>query len=170
MTLTLTLTATIYSGQHGQVRGGTKCFQIERGVKQGDILSPILFNAGLELAMRRWKARLTSQGIDVGSGILLQDVRYADDLMIYADSLQDLIFMLELFFEELRRIGLEINSKKCRILTTAFDVNVPHYIDVAGEFLPVVSDCKKHRYLGRMLAGNPFQRSAVEFSHRCQCA
>ena len=50
----------LYSGQYGQV--GDYLFDICRGVRQGDILSPILFNAGLEQALREWKSTLTSEG------------------------------------------------------------------------------------------------------------
>ena len=45
------------TGQHGSVNGSRK-FQILRGVKQGHILSPLLFNAGLEEAVRSWRNRL----------------------------------------------------------------------------------------------------------------
>ena len=50
----LSLIATLYDGQVGSL-GQQGQFDIKRGVKQGDVLSPVLFNAGLELAIRRWK-------------------------------------------------------------------------------------------------------------------
>ena len=61
-----------------------KTFPIQRGVKQGDVISPLLFNAGLEHAMRKWKLRLQHCGFDLGNGEILTNMRYADDVMLYA--------------------------------------------------------------------------------------
>ena len=65
---------------------------IQRGAKQGDIISPVLFNTGLEMALRRWKARLTHHGLLLKHGTdRLTNVRYAHDLIIYAKSLDYVI-------------------------------------------------------------------------------
>ena len=45
----------LYAGQSGIVRGSNCVFDITRGVKQGDVLGTMLFNSGLEHAMRNWK-------------------------------------------------------------------------------------------------------------------
>ena len=78
----LKLLAALYCNQTGDVTGNT--FPIQRGVKQGDVISPLLFNAGLEHAMRKWKLRLQHCGFDLGNGEYLTNLRYADDLMLYA--------------------------------------------------------------------------------------
>ena len=61
----LKLLAALYCNQTGDVNG--KTFPIQRGVKQGDVISPLLFNAGLEHAMREWKHRLQHCGFDLGN-------------------------------------------------------------------------------------------------------
>ena len=65
----------LYHDQVGLVQGGQ--FPIKRGVKQGDVLSPLLFNAGLEHAMRKWKFRIQHCGLYCGQNELLTNVRYA---------------------------------------------------------------------------------------------
>ena len=72
-----------------------KCdnFPIERGVRQGDVLSLLLFSAGLEQAIRRWKQRLHKHGIklnDNDDDERLTNVRFVDDLIIYAKTMDEL--------------------------------------------------------------------------------
>ena len=71
--------------QTGAMLGSEK-FSIQRGVRQGDVLSPFLFNTVLEHAMRKWKLKLTNEGVRLGDYIRLTNLRYAVDLMIFATS------------------------------------------------------------------------------------
>ena len=80
--------------QTGSVHG-CEGLTIERGVKHGDVISPILFNAGLEHAMRKWKAKLFHHGVQLGHGNRLTNIRYADDLMLFAASSNDLIYLIK---------------------------------------------------------------------------
>ena len=75
----------LYKNQAGCGSGSVK-FRITRGVRQGDILSPLLFNAALEFALRSWKSRLENAGINLGQQERLMNIRYADDLMLYSTS------------------------------------------------------------------------------------
>ena len=52
----------LYSNQYG-CANGSRDFPILRGVKQGDVLSAILFNCVLDVAFQRWKTRLSTEGI-----------------------------------------------------------------------------------------------------------
>ena len=89
----LSLLASIYCKQTGRV-GNSHTFLIHRGVKQGDIISPVLFNAGLEMALRRWKTTIGKRGIMIDTGELLTNIRYADDLILYATSSDDICWKL----------------------------------------------------------------------------
>ena len=72
----------MYCNQTKDVAG--KTFLIQRGVKEGDVASPLLFNASLEHAMRRWALRLRHCGFDLWNGEILTNAKYADDLVFYA--------------------------------------------------------------------------------------
>ena len=163
-----TLLWKLYKGQTGSVHGSER-FTIERGVKQGDVISPILFNAGLEHAMRKWKAKLFHHGVQLGHGNRLTNIRYADDLMLFATSSKDLIYMLETLIPELAACGLQLNSAKTKILTTS-PLNTSEFVDVCGEMVQVIHAESVHKYLGRNLTANFLARRDIEFAHRLQVA
>jgi len=110
---------------------GVKRSTIENGVKQGDVSSRFLFNAGLEHAMRKWKAKLFHHAGQFGHGIRLTNIRYADALMLLATSSNDLIYMLEAVIPELAACGLQLNSVKTKILTTSPPESF-EFVDVCG--------------------------------------
>ena len=110
----------MYDGQTGTLRDQNSSFDIRRGVRQGDVLSPLLFNTAMELVMKRWQARLHRHGIKLnrdGPDDRLRSVRFADDIIIYANSLTELTQMIDILCDELRTAGLEFNTKKSRIFT-----------------------------------------------------
>ena len=94
--------AAMYEGQVGTI-GQLGQFHVKRGVKQGDVLSPMLFNAGLEMAIRRWKERLDAHGLlqgNRGDTSRLTNVRFADDLIVYSNDEAKLGEMLEVLAED----------------------------------------------------------------------
>ena len=137
--------------QVGSVNG-SKYFKINRGVKQGDVISAMLFNAGLECAFRKWKMRLSEHGILLATdSIRLSNLRYADDIMLFAKSSIELAKMTEWLVEELARIGLHLNSSKTKILCTVDDSI--DFLDVGDTLVEVLSGDSCHKYLGRQLPG-----------------
>ena len=99
----------------------------------------------------------------------MTNIRYADDLILYATSLENLVFMLETLFEELAKVGLNVNGLKSKIMTSTPSVN-KRMIDVNGDFIEIMCVGDKHKYLGRMLSADPNNRSLTEYSYRSQCA
>ena len=90
----------IYSGQKGSVRVDceSRQFCISRGVRQGDPMSPLLFNAALEQIVAKCKKGWSDRrfGINIKEGSeRLTNLRFADDLLLVATSLADLSEMIQ---------------------------------------------------------------------------
>ena len=129
----------------------------------------LLFNAGLEEAVRSWKNRLVIGGINIGHVERLTNIRFADDLMLHSKAESELVYMLETLSQELRNVGLQLNPQKTKILTTK-KLTSPTFLDVDGDMISVLHGKEGHHYLGRVLCGNLRNRSAVECSHRIRVA
>ena len=81
----------LYAGQEETVRTGhetTDCFQIGKGVRQGCILSPCLFNLYAEYIMRNARLEETQAGIKIARRNI-NNLRYADDTTLMAESEED---------------------------------------------------------------------------------
>eukprot|EP00973_Karenia_brevis_P009778 1320948-Karenia_brevis.AAC.1 len=111
----------LYSNQVASVNGSSQ-FNIQRGVKQGDIISPLLFNCALEVAFKSWKSKLSYHGFLIHHDHpRFNNVRYADDILLFAKSKAELQSMVLLLNSELQDMGLNIHGDKTKILTTDFD-------------------------------------------------
>ena len=121
-------------------------------MKQGDVLSAILFNCVLDSVFVKWKAQLFHEGIQVrGSGERITNIRYADDILLVAKSRAELLRMAELLVLELARVGLTLNSAKTKILHTSYedDGHDVDFVEIAGDFVSVLHPKSWHKYLGR---------------------
>ena len=159
----------LYSHQTGATRG-SPTFLINRGVRQGDVISSILFNAVLEFAFQKWKARLRDHGwrLDNTPRERLTNTRYADDMMLFAKSFAELEEMLSLLKEELERIGLEMHESKTKVMTS-FNENELDFVDIDGLMLEILPYEKAHKYLGRMISCST-SRATDEISNRIKVA
>lgn len=158
----------LYDRQEGILNENTR-FPIGRGVRQGDVLSPLLFNACLEQAIRKWKARLTSQGVALeprASAEKLTNLRYADDLLLVGKSLQEVTDMLELLVETLKDYGLDLHPDKTVILSTAPPPEAPTFHETNVGLLKVLHRSGSHKYLGRRFGGDLRRRATDALEHR----
>ena len=133
------------------------------------MISPLLFNAGIEAAFRAWKRRLREHGFLMNSGgTRFSNTRYADDVMLFAKSMEEATEMVELLIHEFAKFGLELNTSKTKIITN--DVVSYEYVDIAGSMVEVLGPNSEHNFLGRYLSGNLDNRVHTEVQHRIKVA
>ena len=116
----LPLLRNLYAGQEATVRTGhgtTDWFQIERGIHQGYILSPCLFNLYAEYIMRNAGLEETQAGIKI-VGRNINNLIYADDTTLMAESEEDLKSLLMKVKEESEKAGLKLNIQKTKIMAS----------------------------------------------------
>lgn len=135
-------TATICLQNHGE----TEEFEIRRGVRQGCILSPMLFNLYVERAFTEALAD-SEKGIKV-NGTFINNIRYADDTAILADNIDDLQCLLNDINLASEALGLKINIKKTKVMIVSRNDYPNARIYLAGEEIERV---KQFKYLGCLL-------------------
>ena len=109
----------LYAGQEAAVRTGqvtTDWFQIGKGVRQGCILSPCLFNFYAEYIMRNTRLEETQAGIKI-AGRNINNLRYADDTTLMAESEGQKSILIKMK-EESKKVGLKLNIQKSKIMAS----------------------------------------------------
>ena len=110
----------LYAGQEATVRtrhGTTDWFQIGKGVRQGCILSPCLFNSYTEYIMRNAGLEEEQAGIKI-AGRNINNLRYADDTTLMAESEELKSFLMKVK-EESEKVGLKLNIQKTKIMASS---------------------------------------------------
>ena len=110
----------LYAGQEPTVRTGhgtTDWFQIGKGVRQGCILSPCLFNIYAEYIS--WYVALDElqAGIKIARRNI-NNLRYTDDTTLMAESEEELKSLLMKAKEESEKVGLKLNIQKTKIMAS----------------------------------------------------
>ena len=128
----------LYAGQEATVRTGhgtTHWFQIGKGVHQGCILSPWLFNFYAEYIMRNPGLDEAQAGIKI-AGRNISNLRYADDTTFMAESEEELKSLLMKVKEKSEKVGLKLTIQKTTIIasgpTTSWEID--------GETVEMVSN------------------------------
>ena len=111
----------LYAGQETTVRTGqgtTGWFQIGKGVRQGCILSPCLFNFYAKYIVRNAGLEEAQAGIKI-AGRNINNLRFADDTTLMAESKEELKSLLMKVKEEHEKVGLKFNIHKTKIMASS---------------------------------------------------
>ena len=110
----------LYAGQEATVRTGhgtTDLFQVGKGVCEDYILSPCLFNFYAEYIMRDARLEEAQAGIKI-AGRNINNLRYADDTTLMAESEEELKNLLMKVKVESEKVGLKLNIQKTKIMAS----------------------------------------------------
>ena len=132
------LLSNLYAGQEVTLRTGrgtTDWFQIGKGVCQGCILSPCVFNLYAEYIMRNAGLEEAQAGIKI-AGRNINNLRYADDTTLMAESEQELKSLMMKVKEESEKVGLKLNIQKTKVLASGPITSW----EIDGETVETVSD------------------------------
>lgn len=142
------LITNLYWEQNAVVRiEGTysDAIKIKRGVRQGCVLSPLLFNIYSEAIFRE-----ALEGIECGvkvNGRLINNIRYADDTVVLAENEQDLQRLLNQIVRHSEHYGLLINTTKTKIMAFTKKPVQAHLV-IDGDLVEQVST---YKYLGSIV-------------------
>ena len=128
----------LYAGQEATVRtrhGTTDWFQIGKGICQGCILSPCLFNFYAEYILRNAGLEEAQAGIKI-AGRNINNLRYADDTTLMADSEEELKSLMMKVKEGSEKVGLKLNIQKTKIMASGPITSW----QIDGETVETVSD------------------------------
>ena len=171
----------LYAGQEATVRTGhgttdskignwnqleSDWFQVGKGVLQGCILSPCLFSFYAEYTMSSAGLEEAQAGIKI-SGRNINNLRYADDITLMAESEEELKSLLMKVKEEGEKVGLKLNIQKTKITAsgpiTSWEID-GETVETVSDFIfwssriTADGDCsheiKRHFFLGRKVMTN----------------
>ncbi|XP_057432300.1 uncharacterized protein LOC130725057 [Lotus japonicus] len=134
----------------------TSFFDMEKGLRQGDPLSPLLFNLcanGLSCMLNQLLGEFLFSGVRIGTGLALNHLQFADDTLLFCENDENQIDLLcNALLSFLFASGLKVNLQKTLLI--GCNVEASEVERIAGIYgwnigqLPLL-------YLGAPLGGNP---------------
>ena len=166
----------LYAGQEETVRTGhgtIDWFQIGKGICQGCILLPCLFNFYAEYIMRNAGLDEAQAGIKIARRNI-NHLRYADDITLMAENKEKLKGLLMKVKEESEKIGLQLNIQKTKIMASGpitpwqidretietvrdFILGVPKSLQMVTEAMKLNDTCSLEEKLLKRKKNNPIQ-------------
>lgn len=139
----------------------SESFEIKTGVRQGDGLSPILFNCVLEKVIREWKKGISDkEAFRIGRGngrIRIDCLAFADDIVILTDDISKAKKRVDELQMIAKTTGLQVSYEKTEFMTNI--KGAPHHLELGEEKIKRV---KSFKYLGERIQENGSEKDAIK--------
>ena len=153
----------------------SEIFDIQKGSKQGDPLSSLLFNTVLQYALKnvvlKWQ-RTKGMGIYLidQDRDCLTNLRFADDVMLFATSKGQMQNMMCEFKEATKKVGLTIHPNKTKILSSESSMNpdTKRYMKIGDLDIEILAKRESVKYLGQRISFH--QQETIEIKSRIRAA
>ena len=155
----INLLKVVYDDSQASIRtdlGNSRFVNIKKGVKQGDMLSAILFCVALAAVILKTEDSCQS-GYAIG-GRILSNLSYSDDIAVTNNCLKNLQSFIDALSDNAKEIGLEINLTKTNSMSTD-KIQKPMNIKIYGKTLEQVTE---FIYLGHKLSSSGDQKIALK--------
>ena len=167
----INLLTQLYTNQTAKVKTDvfSREFSIQRGTKQGDPLSSLLFNALSESIFRKLQPKWARRGcgihLEPWSDDALTNLRFADDVILFARSLPQLTQMLREIADEAKQTGLELHPDKTKILHNLHSRRprqTPEHTKIGDALVEILPYNLSQKYLGKKFSFHQQAETEVE--------
>ena len=164
----------LYYQQRGKIVGsmvGSFEFDIAAGVRQGCVLSPRLICSILEWALSKCRPQCHGVGYDFqDGGFSLLDLRFADDILIFAKSYEEIGHVLDMLVDALGQVGLVFNAGKTKKKLTTQSQHPAKLVSPGGIVVEILEQDRAHKWLGCMISTHADGSHGLDLEHHLQAA
>ena len=130
-------------------------FKINKGIKQGDSLSPLLFIIVMDRILKSIRKTSTNLQTCIGqyqlTPIKVDSLLYADDIVLISDTQQKMKKLVEIWNNEIEKMGMTLNVEKCKLLIANKQTIDPVRIQIKGQNIEEVT---AYEYLGSIFTND----------------